>query len=276
MDVEFLRPTELHRVIDLVESIGFDVTDWGNFKGGKEKAAMNPKYCYSWSFEDRSKNLIALNLWFSNVEIQNGNIVQNLNLRDAADRSTKSLRKRRAIEMDFLLQTAARLDMPVRVIICDGSHDNDGADKRMLDSEPWYVGSYDSATGKCVLIRGLKTELYIDQFEIEELPEGNVDSRDVTAKVYERCPKIRRFVLNRAKGRCEWCDEEGFKTAAGSIYLETHHVYPLSENGADNIDNVIGICPNDHRQAHYGMERDQFKKDLKDRVVQRNLNHHSV
>lgn len=104
MDIESLKPVERLRVMDLVASLGLDVSDWANFKGGVEKAASNPKYCYEWSYEDDSKNLIILNLWYDNLEILDGFIVQNLNLRETARKSASSPHARRAIKMDFSLQ----------------------------------------------------------------------------------------------------------------------------------------------------------------------------
>jgi 5-methylcytosine-specific restriction enzyme A len=44
---------------------------------------------------------------------------------------------------------------------------------------------------------------------------------------------VRTRVLERAQGQCELCDAEGFLTADGRKYLETHHVVPLSEQGID-------------------------------------------
>jgi predicted HNH restriction endonuclease len=35
-------------------------------------------------------------------------------------------------------------------------------------------------------------------------------------------------------------------------YLETHHVIFLAHDGADKPTNVIALCPNDHREAHFG------------------------
>ena len=56
MNLADLQPKEHVRVIDLLVEAGMDVVDWSKFKGGKEKAASNPKYCYNWSFcEDQSK-----------------------------------------------------------------------------------------------------------------------------------------------------------------------------------------------------------------------------
>jgi 5-methylcytosine-specific restriction enzyme A len=62
----------------------------------------------------------------------------------------------------------------------------------------------------------------------------------------------------RAGGLCELCNEPGFVTAAGSIYLETHHVVPLADNGLDHPSNVVAICPQDHRRTHYAAERDEI------------------
>lgn len=68
MNIEDLKPNSRPRVIELVAKAGIDVSDWGNFKGGTEKAASNPKYCYEWSYENISKKLIVLNLWYDNLE----------------------------------------------------------------------------------------------------------------------------------------------------------------------------------------------------------------
>ena len=35
-------------------------------------------------------------------------------------------------------------------------------------------------------------------------------------------------------------------------YLEVHHKIRLSDGGEDTIDNVVALCPNCHRKAHYG------------------------
>ncbi|MBO1894255.1 hypothetical protein HNW13_000345 [Shewanella sp. BF02_Schw] len=159
MDIKFLKPTNRHRVMDLVESTGVDVSDWVNFKGGVEKAASNPKYCYEWSYEDYNKKIIVLNLWYKNLSEQDDEIVQKLNLRETARNAASSLQSRRAIKMDFSLQKAARLNWPVRVIICDGGRKDinatkSSADSRLLDNEQWYVKSYSSDSGDCLLVRG--------------------------------------------------------------------------------------------------------------------------
>ncbi|MFT2675409.1 HNH endonuclease, partial [Escherichia coli] len=62
-------------------------------------------------------------------------------------------------------------------------------------------------------------------------------------------------------GRCELCGVAGFATEAG-IYLETHHVIPLAENGPDHPSNVVALCANDHRRAHFAAERQAIREQL--------------
>jgi predicted restriction endonuclease len=69
---------------------------------------------------------------------------------------------------------------------------------------------------------------------------------------YARDKKVRDAVLRRAKGKCEFCGKLGFRTQRGKRYLETHHVIFLANEGADKLTNVIALCPNDHREAHFG------------------------
>lgn len=266
--IESMRPAERLRVMDLLASAGIDVSDWANFKGGVERAASNPKYCYEWSYEDHEKQLIVLNLWHKNTEALDGEVVQKLNLRQTAAQAHSSPQSRRAIKMDFSLQKAARLSWPVRVILCDGPPRESGAtrsnaDKRMIDSEPWHVESYNINNGDCLLVRGRATAPFIDQFELESLPEGTALRKEATTSVFERSPQVRRYVLVRAKGYCELCGAKGFTTSAGSIYLESHHIQPLSDGGSDKIDNVIALCPNHHREAHYGFDSESFKQSLR-------------
>tara|TARA_R110002073_G_scaffold228661_2_gene389422 strand:- start:207 stop:1076 length:870 start_codon:yes stop_codon:yes gene_type:complete len=269
MNIEDLKPEAHLRVMDLVAEAGIDVSDWVNFKGGEEKAASNPKYCYEWSYENTSKELIVLNLWYENLEYLDGDIVQRLNLRKVAEDVTISAQSRRAIKMDFSLQKAERTGWPLRVVICDGvqreqksDRTKSAAESRFLDSELWYVRSYDYYSGDCLLVRGQPSPKYVDQFEQMELPDGEAKRRDVTGQVFERSPQVRNYVLARAEGECEWCGAKGFETRAGSVYLETHHIQPLSEDGSDTVSNVIALCPNHHREAHFGKEAELFKNEL--------------
>lgn len=50
------------------------------------------------------------------------------------------------------------------------------------------------------------------------------------------------------------------------MFLETHHIIPLSKGGADTIYNVAAICPNHHREAHYGQNADVIRDKLLKRI----------
>ena|SRR6266516_2522854 len=61
-----LWPTQKLRLMDLVTEAGVDVSDWKNVKGGAQRAHVNPKYCYEWSFVQPRK-VVVLNLWHSQL-----------------------------------------------------------------------------------------------------------------------------------------------------------------------------------------------------------------
>jgi len=51
--------------------------------------------------------------------------------------------------------------------------------------------------------------------------------------------------------------------ADGRLYLETHHIISLSENGSDEVGNVVALCPNHHREAHYGEASKYIQEKLR-------------
>lgn len=61
-------------------------------------------------------------------------------------------------------------------------------------------------------------------------------------------------VLARANGICQQCKKPApFRKAHNNeLYLEVHHKTRLADHGDDTIDNAIALCPNCHREAHYG------------------------
>lgn len=80
------------------------------------------------------------------------------------------------------------------------------------------------------------------------------DTYEVTTKAFKRDPYVIAEVLIRAKGICERCGKEApFKRASdGSPYLEVHHKKLLADGGEDTVDNAIAVCPNCHRELHFG------------------------
>lgn len=81
---------------------------------------------------------------------------------------------------------------------------------------------------------------------------------------------VRRYVLRRAAGLCELCGSPGFVTEGGTFYLECHHVHGLAAGGADTVDNVIAVCANHHREAHYGADRVELNARMLLRIAEQN------
>lgn len=256
-----LRPTEKHRLIDLVESVGIDVSEWYNTKGGRGRAASNPKFCYDWAFEKPNK-LILLNIWYSHLDENRGKIFSNISLNPYLGASPNALVKERSRKLVTAIRTAYAKNLPVRVVLLEGiRRDRNAAiskaskvKARMLDSEIWHVSALNESKAEAILVRGYKSkkQRYLDQFDSPEYEAQKVPS---IGTKFQRNPKVRAFALQRAAGRCEWCKSKGFELPNGDIYLETHHIIPLAEEGKDSAANVIVLCPNHHREAHYGMNR---------------------
>lgn len=77
---------------------------------------------------------------------------------------------------------------------------------------------------------------------------------NVITSSFKRNPDVVAEVLERANGKCERCNSFApFRRASdGSPYLEVHHKVMLSEGGEDTVNNAIAVCPNCHRELHYG------------------------
>lgn len=272
-----LKPTRKERVFDLVEALGFDVSDWIATASNPRKIRANPKYCYDWSFIVPGKRAI-FNLWHGAMRVEAGEIVYRDNFRQNAEfhrlNGGKSKWIERGDKLDRHAAVAARDNLRVRVIVVDGrrratedpSSESSSVDGREIDPVEWHVRSYDSSNGDFVLARGSGQSRFIDQFDIAEIEEGGPTKREVVGTVFERDRAVRHAALVRANGKCEYCGEAGFKMANGGIYLETHHVVPLCEGGGDHVRNVAALCPNDHKRAHYAAERVPIREELLQRL----------
>ena len=89
-------------------------------------------------------------------------------------------------------------------------------------------------------------------------PKGNKRPRKLQRMTtyYERDPEVVAWVVEQANGRCEACGNSApFEKDDGSLFLEVHHLRNLSDSGSDTIDNAVALCPNCHRELHYGKNR---------------------
>lgn len=269
----------------------------------------NGGYCYEWSFRSNDRSIFLLCVWFEELRVDvRGRIHFSGNLVAYADtlirrlekdpknrnRTIKDPRISRAQHFNSTVQLAYLNSVPVRVVIVSGpvreiediSSGNDRAVGRYLDGESWAVEQFDQDTGAFVLIRGsssyqpleimgggadtaslgdVDVQVVSDQF----LNENRSDAYTYKGIQRYRDPKVRELVLARSKGKCELTMVPGFKMANGGFYLETHHVVPLSEGGADTVENVIALTADAHRQAHYGVDRERLRQRCLETVAQR-------
>lgn len=90
---------------------------------------------------------------------------------------------------------------------------------------------------------------------LERPPKGTRHPRTetTTTTVMGRNAAVQAWTLQQANGRCELCrDPAPFVRADGRPYLEVHHVRRLADGGEDVPENTVALCPNCHREAHYG------------------------
>lgn len=102
----------------------------------------------------------------------------------------------------------------------------------------------------------------------DDLPAGETTPRTKTAThtFYVRNQEVRDSVVQRARGKCEYCNAPTFRKIDGDHYIETHHILALSSGGEDTMSNVIALCPNHHREAHYGINRKKLNLEMLDKI----------
>lgn len=48
----------------------------------------------------------------------------------------------------------------------------------------------------------------------------------------------------------------------GKRYTEAHHIIALSAQGKDVVENVIALCPEHHREAHFGVNAEKLETEF--------------
>ncbi len=76
----------------------------------------------------------------------------------------------------------------------------------------------------------------------------------VTSTTYQRNSDVVAEVLDRAKGVCEKCKKNApfIRARNNTPYLEVHHIVHLANDGDDTVENSMALCPNCHRESHFG------------------------
>ena len=105
-------------------------------------------------------------------------------------------------------------------------------------------------------VAGFEVEVR-DQLKNRSLPRPSGKERPASTLAsitqFQRDATVKAWVLRQANGVCESClGVAPFKTADGTPFLEVHHVRQLADGGSDTTTNAVGLCPNCHREMHYG------------------------
>lgn len=91
--------------------------------------------------------------------------------------------------------------------------------------------------------------------------------KQTSVTYHQRSEAVRQYVLARAAGVCEACGSPApFQRSSGQPYLEPHHIRRLADDGPDHPRWVAGICPNCHREIHYGVNGDRLNGKVADRL----------
>lgn len=102
----------------------------------------------------------------------------------------------------------------------------------------------------------------LQDLNVTELRNDLPDRAFTSGFIVKRDQNVRKAVLKRANGKCEYCGSSSFQTSNGENYLETHHIIYLANKGKDKVTNVIALCPNHHREAHFGTNAVELEKEF--------------
>lgn len=109
-------------------------------------------------------------------------------------------------------------------------------------------------------------ETALDDLDAPPAGSGAPDRAKRTMHVFQRDPAVRAHVVKRAKGQCEYCGRQGFLLPNGNHYVEAHHIIALAKQGPDTLENVIALCPEHHREAHFGTDAERLEQECLKRL----------
>jgi len=126
-----------------------------------------------------------------------------------------------------------------------------------LDAKQSEVVANDADYVRVVLTKAVKASSESSREQrlarLAEAPKKPITMR-IVSTAYHRNPDVISEVLFRAKGVCEACNRGApfNRKSDGTPFLEVHHRLPLAQGGEDTVVNAIALCPNCHRERHFG------------------------
>jgi predicted HNH restriction endonuclease len=109
----------------------------------------------------------------------------------------------------------------------------------------------------------------LDELRAEATEQGSATTSSTTTRQeqYRRSEAVKRYARKRADGECEGCGKPApFESRAGHPYLEVHHVLEVSDDGPDQPDAVVALCPDCHRRVHHGVDGNEYNQQLIDEL----------
>jgi len=105
--------------------------------------------------------------------------------------------------------------------------------------------------------KAVTSSKYMSHGREERLEKANKYPKEVQiiSRGFKRNADVVVAVLERANGYCEKCESKApfIRKKDNTPYLEVHHKILLAEGGEDSIENAIAVCPNCHRELHFGI-----------------------
>lgn len=117
-------------------------------------------------------------------------------------------------------------------------------------------------------VKTLKSKELLELREAVLSKPSRSDNRAVRSRhTYYRSEALKLYVIKRSKGICEGCSIQAPFSTRNGPYLECHHVHRVSDGGPDHPTNVVALCPNCHRRAHYSVDAAIFNEALKAKAM---------
>ncbi len=100
-----------------------------------------------------------------------------------------------------------------------------------------------------------KVEDEIRRKRLENAPK-KPETVQIFQTVFKRNTDVIAEVMKRANGFCEACGKPApfLRARDGKPYLEIHHKVFLADKGEDTVENAVALCPNCHREMHFGVK----------------------
>ena len=108
------------------------------------------------------------------------------------------------------------------------------------------------------------TELELDDID----PDATPNKIDVIVQIWRRNRLIIADRKRKMGNKCEivGCNYQPFEKSSGDYYSEAHHIIPIGRPGSENPNNITILCPNHHREIHYGKHREELAGSLINRT----------